>query len=128
MLAEFHDKYRHHSGSNIPTIPPNNVKELRWKLIEEEAQELVDAIKNDNMVEIADGIADLCYVAIGCAIAYFIPIDDIFAEVHRSNMTKSMLKDEKSIKGKTVKGPNFEPPNIRTILETWGWKDEQTKP
>jgi len=76
------------------------------------------------LVELADALADSIYVIVGTAISFGIPINKVFAEVHRSNMTKSMLKDSKSIKGKTLKGDKFEPPKIREILEEAAWKSE----
>ena len=130
MLREFHTKFNHYMG-DIRELPPNEIVELRYKLINEEAQEFEDPsndiifnqIRRDNLPEIldnrvylADAIADLLYVAFGAALTYDIPIEEVFTEVHRSNMTKSMIKDTKSIKGKTTKGPNFEPPKIKEIL------------
>jgi NTP pyrophosphatase (non-canonical NTP hydrolase) len=137
MVLEFHKKYGHYiynkkfDGDKYPSFPTDLVK-LREKLITEEAQEFkewsyenydtLDSIPV-NIIEIADALADLLYVVFGAAIAYGIPIDEVFKEVHRSNMTKSMLKDEKSIKGKTTKGPNYDPPNIKKILEQEMRKD-----
>lgn len=130
MLWEFHDKYEHYRTKDlVPRIPPLEVQTLRRLLIEEEASEVCDAIDNNDMVQIADGLADLIYVAIGCALAYGIPLSDVFREVHLSNMTKSMMKDEKSIKGKTIKGPNYISPDIERILRYHGWrKNEQPNP
>jgi predicted HAD superfamily Cof-like phosphohydrolase len=137
MVLEFHKKYGHYihnkkfDGDKYQSFPSEIVC-LREKLITEEAKEFkdwsyenYDTLDNIpvNIIEIADALADLLYVVFGAAIAYGIPIDEVFKEVHRSNMTKSMLKDEKSIKGKTIKGPNYEPPNIRKILEQEMSKD-----
>lgn len=120
MLREFHTKF-YHTWNNYPTIQiASHIKELRIKLVDEEARELIDAIQQDNLIEIADALADLLYVTFGTALTYGIPIDRVFEEVHRSNMTKSMLKDEKSIKGKTLKGPDWSPPQIGQVL----WGDE----
>jgi len=118
MLKEFHNKYNHHQ-SNKPCIPNElHIRMLRVKLIQEESQEFTNAA-HDNIIEIADALADLLYVTFGTALTYGIPIDEVFTEVHRSNMTKSMEKDTKSIKGKTIKGPNWEPPKIGEILERY---------
>lgn len=126
MLWEFHDKYDHYRTKDlVPRIPPQETEKLRCDLIEEESDEVIKAIKSQDMVEIADGLADLIYVAIGCAISYGIPLSDVFREVHLSNMTKSMMKDEKSIKGKTIKGPNYVPPNIERILRYHGWRKNE---
>jgi len=132
-LREFHEKYGHYisnrpfNGDKYPSFPTDVVR-LREKLITEETKEFhdrsygvcgtLDSIPVD-IIEIADAIADLLYVVFGAALTYGIPIEEVFKEVHRSNMTKSMIKDEKSIKGKTIKGPNFEPPKIREILERY---------
>jgi predicted HAD superfamily Cof-like phosphohydrolase len=128
MLREFHQKYGHYihnkrfDGDKYPSFPRELVI-LREKLITEEAQEfrdcsyeMYDVLETIpiNIIEIADALADLLYVVFGTALSYGIPIDEVFAEVHRSNMTKSTEKNEF---GKTIKGPNFEPPNIRKILE-----------
>lgn len=128
LVREFHEKYGHYSQINHSNTYPNDVVVLREKLITEEAEEFRDAsyalgfknvelgIRDVDIEGIADALADLLYVVFGAAIAYGIPIDKVFVEVHRSNMTKSMLKDEKSIKGKTIKGDKYEPPRIKEVL------------
>lgn len=110
MVKEFHEKYGHHIGK-LEDWPPAHIMALRNKLIEEEAQEYMDAY---DKIDIADAIADLLYVTFGAALTYGIPIEEVFAEVHRSNMTKST---KTNIIGKTVKGPEWEPPNIEGILK-----------
>lgn len=123
MVRDFHIKYNHFtsiSPRNHETVP-YEICLLRTKLINEEAEEFEDAVTT---VNIADAIADLLYVVFGAALAYGIPIEEIFVEVHRSNMTKSMEKDTKSIKGKTIKGPDWEPPNIEQILNNVQIKDK----
>lgn len=116
-VREFHDKYGHYS-QDTPEFPPENVVLLREKLITEEAEEFREhSYHTKNLVEIADALGDLLYVVFGAALAYGIPIGEVFEEIHRSNMTKSMLKDEKSVKGKTIKGPGYEPPRLQPILD-----------
>ena len=116
-LKEFHRKFDHYVGDS-PGFPPQEVIDLRLKLIMEEATELVTACHLGNLELVADAVADLLYVTFGTAVSFGLPIRRVFAEVHRSNMTKSMEKDEKSIKGKTLKGDNYVPPNIKATL--WG--------
>lgn len=134
MVREFHEKYGHFISSK-PTLEeiPNNVIELRVELIQEEISETFRAmgcteyedgtsfhpLNDQNLVEIADGIADSIYVLVGTAISYGIPIDRIFTEVHRSNMTKMAIKAEQGEKygTKTPKGPDFIPPDLKGILE-----------
>jgi predicted HAD superfamily Cof-like phosphohydrolase len=117
-VLEFHNKYGH-LVSEKPTINiPQRVKNLRKDLMTEELKELNTAIDEDNLIEIADGIADLIYVALGTAISYGIPIERVFSEVHRSNMTKTSGKAESGEKygTKTPKGPDYIAPDLQTIL------------
>src|SRR4051812_4427776 len=67
---------------------PELVKQLRCALIEEEAAEFRTAIEKNDIVAVADAIADLLYVTYGAALTFGIPVREVFAEVHRSNMTK----------------------------------------
>lgn len=72
----------------IPTVPPDEEADLRVKLIEEEFNELQTALDQKDIIEVADGLADLLYVIYGTAITCGINLDPIFQEVHRSNMSK----------------------------------------
>lgn len=106
--------------SDYPTLDvPQEVKELRCAIVEEEAQEFCEAVRADDLVEVADAIADLLYVTYGAALTFGIPIEEVFTEVHRSNMTKVGPNGEviKRDDGKVLKGPHFEPPAIAPILE-----------
>ena len=105
--------------SDTPTLDvPNKVKELRCALIEEEAAEFRAAVENGNIVGVADAIADLLYVVYGAALTFGIPVREVFAEVHRSNMTKlgddglPLYRED----GKVLKGSNFSPPKLLPIL------------
>jgi predicted HAD superfamily Cof-like phosphohydrolase len=54
---------------------------LRIRLIQEETAELIIAIHNGNdLVEIADGLADLKYVMYGSAVSYGLSMPDLFPE------------------------------------------------
>ena len=74
---------------------PSLVK-LRVQLIEEELQELKDAIADRNMTEIADALADLLYVVYGAGHTFGINLDKAFDAVHTSNMTKSCKDEEEA--------------------------------
>jgi len=72
-----------------------------------------------NVVNLAKELADLLYVVYGTAAAYGIPIDDVYREVHRSNMSK-LGPDGKPIyreDGKVLKGPNYTPADIQKVLD-----------
>jgi predicted HAD superfamily Cof-like phosphohydrolase len=111
-VREFMDKHELYSQI-IPGHPPMAERLSRIRYILEEVGELVQAIHEEDLVEIADALGDLLYVVFGCAIAYGIPIDTIFNEVHRSNMTKVKLGPT----GKGGKTSGFEPPNLYSYLE-----------
>lgn len=115
LVYEFHKKYDH-VINHSPTIPSNETVALRYRLIREELEETLLAIRSDDLIEIADGIADSIVVLIGTAISYGIPIQNVFLEVHNSNMSKSMERDGG---GKTIKGPNFKGPDIKGVLGIW---------
>ena len=101
-----------------PEMPDLATIELRLALINEEVGELREALINDDMVETADALADILYVVYGAAAAFGMDIDEIFEEVHDSNMSKL---DENgspiySDLGKVLKGPGYFEPKIATIL------------
>ena len=101
-----------------PTWPDFNTRELRVDLIQEEVDELVEAIANKDMVEIADALADILYVVYGAGHSFGIDLDECFTEVHASNMSK-LGDDGKPVKadnGKVMKGPGFFPPDLESIL------------
>lgn len=120
--------------------------ELRRDLIVEEANEFRAAVRNDDLVEAADALADLVYVVYGAAITFGLDLDAILEEVHRSNMTKLWDADlaSRAVQhghngaasyvvvgeedgcevavvyredGKVLKPPTFEAPRIEEMLE-----------
>lgn len=119
MLREFHEAFGHHIAKKPEIIASDEIAILRVDLINEEAAEFESATRDENLVEIADALADLLYVVFGAALVYGIPIEDVFTEVHRSNMSK-LGADGKPIyriDGKVLKGPNYSPPDIASILK-----------
>ena len=101
-----------------PTWPDFNTRELRVDLIQEEVDELVEAIANKDMVEIADALTDILYVVYGAGHTFGIDLDECFTEVHASNMSK-LGEDGTPIKnesGKVMKGPGFFAPDLESIL------------
>lgn len=101
-----------------PTMLDTQARMRRLALIGEEYRELTEALGAEDLVEAADAIADLLYVVYGTAVEMGLPADKLVSEVHRSNMTK-LGEDGKPIlrsDGKILKGPNYEPPDIRGVL------------
>ena len=108
-------------GQDLPEksgFPDRKTIDLRLSLIEEECEELIDAINAKDLKEVADAICDLLYVTYGAAHAFGINADVGFQNVHLSNMSK-LGEDGKPIyrdDGKVLKGPKYFPPKIERAL------------
>jgi len=116
-VRDFHQAFGQRIGEK-PEFPDIEERKLRIKLLDEEVFEYTDAEYADDLVEIADALADIIYIACGTAVSYGIPLDDVFAEVHRSNMAK--LVDGKVIRredGKVQKPEGWTAPDIKSVLE-----------
>jgi len=101
-----------------PEFPDSDTVRLRIELIREELDELVQAISEDNIVEVADALTDILYVTYGAGHAFGIDLDACFTEVQRSNMSK-LGENGKPIyreDGKVLKGPNFSEPDLKKVL------------
>lgn len=112
-VKEFHEKFKCTTNHSVINLYDDE-KILRIRLMSEELAELIAAMQLNNLELTADSIADLLYVTYGTAVAYGFPMDEIFKEVHRSNMTKSLEKDGG---GKVTKGEDFDPPNIKHLTK-----------
>ena len=101
-------------------FPDPKITKLRIDLIKEELEELIVAIKDNNIVEVADALTDILYVTYGAGHSFGIDLDRCFSEVQRSNMSK-LGNDGKPIyneNGKVLKGSNYSKPNLKNILNT----------
>ena len=95
--------------------------DLRFRLMEEENKEYLEAANNNDIVEIADALGDILYILCGTILAHGLQdkIVEVFNEIQRSNMSKLDINGEPVIRedGKILKGPNYFKPKIREILE-----------
>lgn len=117
-VTEFHEAFGLTQNAK-PILPAQDIRDLRIKLLTEEFNEYNTAEAENDLVEIADALADIIYIACGTAVAYGIPLDKVFAEVHRSNMAK-LGPDGKPIyrdDGKVLKPAGWTPPNVKSILD-----------
>ena len=91
---------------------------LRIDLIKEELEELIEAMHDKNLLEVADALTDILYVTYGAGHAFGIDLDKCFEEVQNSNMSK-LGEDGKPIyneAGKVMKGPNYFKPDLSKYL------------
>ncbi len=100
------------------SFPENKIVQLRIDLIEEELNELKEAVKNNDIVEVADALTDILYVTYGAGHSFGVDLDKCFDEVQRSNMSKLGV-DGKPIyndSGKVMKGPDYFAPDLKKII------------
>ena len=100
-------------------FPEERIIKLRQNLIQEELDELKEAIKQKNLTEVADALTDILYVTYGAGHAFGINLDKCFEEVQSSNMSK-LDNNGKPIyndQGKVMKGPNYFKPNLEKFIK-----------
>lgn len=140
-VKEFHKTFGH-PVADAPTSIKDDRYILRLALILEEAFELADALgfstydikdsadymlntigprvydKEVDIVAVADALGDLEYVVNGAALEMGIPLPEVVAEIHRSNMTKLGPEGKPIYRedGKILKGENYEPPRLEKVL------------
>lgn len=116
-VIDFHLAY----GQEIrtfPEFPSDETLDLRLTLIQEEFDEVKEAIAKRDIVNLAKELADLLYVVYGFGVTAGIDLDVVFKEVQRSNMSK-LGEDGKPIyreDGKVLKGPNYSPADIEGLI------------
>ena len=101
-----------------PSFSSEKINKLRLDLIKEELEELTDAMKNKDLLEVADALTDILYVTYGAGHAFGIDLDKCFDEVQNSNMSK-LGKDGNPIyneSGKVMKGPNYFKPDLSKFI------------
>ena len=109
-------------GQEVKTsagLGTDKINSLRISLINEELEELIKAISENNIVEVADALTDILYVAYGAGHAFGIDLDKCFKEVQDSNMSK-LGEDGKPIyneHGKVMKGPKYFKPDLSKFLK-----------
>lgn len=147
-VLEFHRTFNH-PVLETPQIPSEERQDLRVLLIEEELKELDEALITGDIVETADALADIMYVLSGAILECGLgdKFAKIFAEVHRSNMSKACETEEEALQtmayyaeqgqgayhkfnektskwnvfresdNKLLKSINYSPANLKDIIE-----------
>ncbi|HLA56530.1 MAG TPA: nucleoside triphosphate pyrophosphohydrolase family protein [Flavobacterium sp.] len=120
-VKEFHTAF----GLGVSETPKGDLGEsiniLRYNLMKEENEEYLEAVRNNDSVEIADALGDMLYILCGTIIEHGLQhkIEAVFDEIQRSNMSK-LGHDGKPIyreDGKVMKGPNYFKPDFSEILK-----------
>ena len=100
-------------------LSTEKINELRISLVNEELEEFKEAIKSNDLKEVADALTDILYVTYGAGHAFGINLDKCFEEVQQSNMSK-LSEDSKPIyneEGKVMKGPKYFKPDLNKFLK-----------
>jgi predicted HAD superfamily Cof-like phosphohydrolase len=145
-VKEFHETFDMPVLSE-PTIPDSERCDLRISLLEEEINELKQAILDKDITEVFDAFNDILYI-LGGSILEFGMQDKFkqgFDEVHRSNMSKACKTVEEALltidkykksnnfdsdyieknnsfivkrkDGKLLKSINYSPADLKKIIE-----------
>ena len=101
-----------------PSFSSDKINKLRIDLIKEELDELQEAMKNNDLLEVADALTDILYVTYGAGHAFGINLDKCFDEVQNSNMSKLSENGEPiyNESGKVMKGPNYFKPDLTKFV------------
>src|SRR5690606_32982287 len=89
-VREFHEAF----GLTLNETPTANLGEnihmLRYNLMKEENEEYLEAVQNNDTVEIADALGDMLYILCGTILSHGLQnkIEEVFDEIQRSNMSK----------------------------------------
>ncbi|MGQ2984071.1 hypothetical protein [Flavobacterium sp.] len=117
----FHSSF----GLGISEMPKASLGEavnmLRYNLMKEENEEYLEAVQNNDIVEIADALGDMLYILCGTIIEHGLQykIEEVFDEIQRSNMSKlganglPIYRED----GKVMKGPDYFKPDLTKVLE-----------
>ena len=115
MVREFHERF----GAVVNDRPAwcgSDVHRLRVALIDEELAEFRNAGEAQDLVGVADALADLLYAVYGAAVEYGIDVEPVFNEIHRSNMSKGDPSCGCRPDGKVLKGSGYQPPRVREVI------------
>ena len=120
-VKEFNEAFKIKYSKNQEADLDESTIELRYRLMQEENDEYLEAARKKDLVEIADALGDKLYILCGTILAHGLQdkIVDVFDEIQRSNMSKLSADGKPVIRedGKILKGPNYFKPNIKSILE-----------
>ena len=122
MVAEFHRAFDIVIGPS-PSIPDAATCALRVNLIQEEFDELREALAQRDVEAVAKELADLLYVVYGTAVSCGLDMVPVFREVHRSNMSK--VGGHKRADGKWLKPASYSPAHLRPLLAAQGMPEHQ---
>ena len=120
-VEKFHDAFGIKNNYHPTVTLSQEDIELRYKLMQEENEEYLEAARKGDLVEVADALGDQLYILCGTILKHGLQfkIEEIFTEIQRSNMSK-LDENGKPIyreDGKVLKSTLYFKPNISKILK-----------
>ncbi len=121
MVEQFNSVYKSEDVCEHPTVPTESQMKAAGDIIIEELMELAIAHEKGDKVEMFDAFVDILYATAQQAHLFGFPIAEGLREVHRSNMSKLDEKGKPVLRedGKVLKGKNYSPPDLKSILEDY---------
>ena len=120
-VKQFHEIFKIGYSTTPRASLGEDKNRLRYNLMKEENEEYLEAVKNNDLVEIADALGDMLYILCGTIIEHGLQdkIEAVFDEIQQSNMSKL---DEYGLPiyredGKVMKGKNYFKPDFNKILK-----------
>ncbi|MGM5483510.1 MAG: MazG nucleotide pyrophosphohydrolase domain-containing protein [Nanobdellota archaeon] len=112
QVREFHKKFKV-LISEKPSLIPEDRSENRYCLMKDEVEEYLKGVKNKDMENVAKELADILYAVYGTILEHGLQnkMEEIFSEVHNSNMSKEYHKY------KMIKGSNYFKANVKKFLK-----------
>ncbi len=107
-VREFHKTFEQPAPDNAVMLDRIRVyKRHKWM-----KEELEEFRKSENIVEQADALIDLIYLALGALVEMGIPPEGLFDIVHEANMDKLWSDGKPHFRedGKTIKPPEWQDP------------------
>ena len=115
LVKLFHEKF-HALISEKPSLILPDRSDLRYRLMKDEVEEYLEGVKKRDLENIAHELGDILYAVYGTIIEHGLQdkMEDIFAEIHRSNMSKDYSEY------KMIKGPHYTKADLRAFLKDDG--------
>ncbi|MET9255309.1 MazG nucleotide pyrophosphohydrolase domain-containing protein [Streptomyces sp. NPDC048182] len=122
LVRAFHEACGLPARSTPAEVAPDLAAQ-RGVLLAEEAAEVAEVSVAGPLDKLAHELADVVYVAYGTALVHGIDLDEVIAEIHRSNMTKRGPDGRvaRRADGKVLKGDHYEAPDVAAVLRRRGW-------
>jgi predicted HAD superfamily Cof-like phosphohydrolase len=115
-VKEFHEAFKIPIGTT--TIEELDRVDMRYRLVEEEFEELEQAMDDSDPVAILDALVDIVYVSIGFAVEMGYDFDTAWERIHASNLDKLGPDGEPIYRedGKVLKPNHWETPELDDLI------------